>query len=652
MKAARYSTVIFFILLAVLLAWSLATLPIFAGDTDVWFDISGGQYLFQHHAIPRTSYFSFIDPPRRWTDYYWLFQALVYCVYNFFQYSGLIVLRMITFLATVFMIWRYISKVQHADSSFLWRIVLGTLYGLVLIPRYASVRPHAIVYLLLVTFLYILELEPRGVIVLPLLSVLWVNLHGVSYPLILLICGAYLLGDPTEQFLPGRTTPSLPQPWLILLLAMAGTLLTPQPWQWIRVPFTSLETMVAHVAELRPFEWTSLFQFHISHMALSHETLVAILVWLTWLCLARALFTRRWTLRHLLLWAGGLLLLVKSGRFISEYALLSLPIVVGNPLPIPRIRWRPVMRALAVLSASMLLGLTLRFVDGWRYSLGDPRPYPVSYRNLPEAVATFLHHINVGGRILNDPNTGGYLRWRVFPRYQIFMDLELHSPFSDEDLSMANDVFFLSSALKRFLATYDPSFITVPFKYADFPKRIQEVPDFVPIFFDDAQVLYLNKRHYPSLAAQYELAGIDPFSLAYNPQDAIAQADLHVLQTVLERMLSIDTNSELINYLMGLTQMRAGVYQQALRYARAAIACNPGSPRSYWLMGDALTFLGARAEALVVYQEGIRQYARKRRFDFGKAEPSELLAVSWLENKEIGRVQQLVRGEQLRSSNR
>ena len=56
--------------------------PIYSiSDTDLWYHLSSGRYLAQFKEIPNNGTFSFIAGSREWSNYYWLFQCLVYRVY-------------------------------------------------------------------------------------------------------------------------------------------------------------------------------------------------------------------------------------------------------------------------------------------------------------------------------------------------------------------------------------------------------------------------------------------------------------------------------------------------------------------------------------------------------------------------------------------
>ena len=81
------------LVVGVLTVVHLAAWPILVQDTDIWYHLNSGRYLWTHLALPHDSFFSFVNPPRPLVDYYWLFQATVYGLFSQFGYYGLIALR-------------------------------------------------------------------------------------------------------------------------------------------------------------------------------------------------------------------------------------------------------------------------------------------------------------------------------------------------------------------------------------------------------------------------------------------------------------------------------------------------------------------------------------------------------------------------------
>ena len=85
-------------------------LPVVASDTDLWYHLNGGRYLFDTGSIPHTGFFSFLTPEKQWVDYYWLFQAVIYKIYSLAGYAGIIVFRAVLYLATISLVFQYLYK--------------------------------------------------------------------------------------------------------------------------------------------------------------------------------------------------------------------------------------------------------------------------------------------------------------------------------------------------------------------------------------------------------------------------------------------------------------------------------------------------------------------------------------------------------------
>ena len=91
--------IIFFIILI----YYFITWPIIGYDTDLWYHLSGGRYFWQNGAIAKDAFFSYITPPKSWYNYYWLFQVIIYKIFQWTGYYGLIVLRCFLYcLTTIF----------------------------------------------------------------------------------------------------------------------------------------------------------------------------------------------------------------------------------------------------------------------------------------------------------------------------------------------------------------------------------------------------------------------------------------------------------------------------------------------------------------------------------------------------------------------
>lgn len=570
--------------------------PIRYADTDLWIHLSDGKYFFEHHAIPNSSFFSFLDPPRESINYRWLFQVLVYFIYTKGGYLGLIVFRALVYLGVCVLVASFLFKDQKQKGVHGWLASLAVLYCLVLIYRYLNVRPHILTYSLIVAFLFILELKPHRAICLLPLSVLWCNLHGVTYPIMLLICGAYVSEYVIGRVLGKSHDDKNVYSFLIpTVLSMCAIYLTPHGVRLLEVPFYSLGHLSQYIGELQSVPLKSFSFVAFPYFIPTFQTLFALLTIIILMasivtCTKRASFR----ISHVILLIGGFIAHLIYGRGRYEFFLLSLPLLRANPLhscaqrpmEIPRLVWW-------VLAGFIMLS-PLRFLDR---VLVSRMAYPFSKTGLPHGVTTFLKHTRATGEVFNFMNTGGYWRWMAYPNNTIWMDVDWL--FNKEDFYVTLSAFRNKETLRRVLQRYDPSFISVPLRVVGFKDVIAAFPSYVPVFFDDAEVLYVNRAHYPLMAEQYELLSLDPFLLANEGVEAvIAKEPLDDIVKEVRRLLQVYPEGLLTHYLMGVILNQEGSYDRVLPHAAEIIRNFPEFPEGYMLRGDA--YKGLRAFPLAV----------------------------------------------------
>ncbi len=588
---------------SVVMLWRM---PVYFTDADTWIHLAHGRYIFEHGAIPSHTYFSFLTPAREMANYRWLFQALLYQVYVWWDYHGVVVLRSLAYLGAAGLVLACVFRREDDQAARLWKTFWVALVLLRLFTRYISIRPHMATYFFIPLFLYALEARPRWVIWLPLAAVVWCNLHGISYPVLLLICGAYLLDYFVSR---RRATTSDPagfrQVVVPLVLSMAAVYATPFSWDLFGVLFRPMSFLNHFVLEMLPRPLRELGNLSLDGFAWSYDTLFNLAGWMVLGSLISSWGRGRFRISHTLLAVAGAIVATRVERFSFEFLLLSLPLMRSNPMgslfqgasAAPRrIRW-----TLAALVTGAVVS-TAASDDFW--GAGRPRAaYPLSTTRLPEGVVAFLEQAKAGGRILNWQNTGGYLRWKLAPRYQTF--IEMDATFQDTDFYLSMALYSNPALLKPFLAQYDPSFITVSLDWPGFRGVVAEVPWYVPVFVDDAEVLYANARHYPELAAAHELKHLDPYALWKLPDAPLDNPDA-VLPEI-RRLLQVDPLGISANLVAGRHALTQGAYDRSLEHGRAIAARAPELPQGFVLMADAMRWLKQPRAALRLYAQGLRR---------------------------------------------
>jgi hypothetical protein len=341
-------------LLGAALALGFATWPIVAADTDLWYHLNAGRYIASSGGLPHTAFFSFLHPSPAWLDYYWLAQVLFYAVHSAAGYLGLVELRALAALATYALVLATL-RLDKRGEGWTWTALVFTAAALFLVGRLTLLRPGNFSYLSIAAFLFILE-SRRGLLALPVLAVLWMNLHGIEYPVMLVILGAYL-GEWTLARL-GHLANVTPPAWHGFAAAGAalfGALATPYGVALLAAPFRSLGFASQYIKELKPLDLASILELRLDGLYVARPGLLGLLLGAS--ALAALASTQRGRLRpaHLALAAAGAYLLTRADRFSAEFALLAIPLLGAFQ---PRLALTPALAA--PLRTALGLGIAVQ----------------------------------------------------------------------------------------------------------------------------------------------------------------------------------------------------------------------------------------------------------------------------------------------------
>jgi tetratricopeptide (TPR) repeat protein len=484
----------------------------------------------------------------------------------------------------------YLYKDQRKGDALAYYTLLFVFYVLLFLPRSLPVRPHLFSYFMITIFLYVLEFKPLRVCwLLPPLGALWSNLHGIEYPVMLLVLGAYFVEFVYEQV--KKADPPRKDTYLypgLLALSAFAVLCTPHGIRLLAVPFKSIAQVSPFIYELRPL---SIHDF---------ASFFGILFFLAGLVAFTALRKKKMRISHLLLFLGGLALLLKGKRLVNEYVLLALPLLKAYMPAVPAGPRARVLKPIATVLILVFMAMPFFFMHSF---FSDTPRYPVSARELPEGVTLFLRRVNATGSVLNHPNAGGYLEWELSPRYKIFMDMQVPFLFTEGDFRTIRGAYTDQRMLREVITRYRPAFITAPIDLKEYKALIAGHPQYRLVFFDDAEVLYADRSQEPSLASQYEIKTIDPFSLYI--QSVGSRPDDRLLLKELLRLSELYPHGGVVNAAIATIYQHQGRYREAMPYAESIMRTYPESHLGYKLKADLLSQRGACAEAMPLYKKAI-----------------------------------------------
>lgn len=156
-------------------------------DYDFWFHYTAGEHFVTNGVIPNTPIFSWygIQENLPWVSHEWLFGVIIYYIYNLVGESGLYLVAPTMLglvVALVIYLFRDIFKKNYALS------ILGILVVAAIAKMGAAPRPQLFAYILTTVLFFILkkdsEEDSKIIWTLPLLTIVWTNVHGGSYILL------------------------------------------------------------------------------------------------------------------------------------------------------------------------------------------------------------------------------------------------------------------------------------------------------------------------------------------------------------------------------------------------------------------------------------------------------------------------------------
>lgn len=591
---------LFFYILLVTMFFGLRW-PIKAVDTDLWYHLDGGRYFVDNLEVFKSSYFSFLTPERQFVNYYWLFQVLAYLIYDVSGYYGLIVLRALGFSSMLYFIFRLLKKNQ-AETFFPFVLLLCPV---LLIERSFSIRPHIFSYLFISIFLYVLEFHPKKMKYLPAVAVLWMNFHGIEYPVMILMVMAYVIEyficrirnkTDFENSVSGRLH--------IPLLALAALFATPHTVNLLTIPFRSTGYASTYINELRPFRPEQLVNFELDKLTPTFPTLMNVYIILVLAIVILRLLKKDMRISHLILFSGGLFLLVKSHRFLTEFVLLTLPAIRTDFIFQKRVDRTKIQKIVCTLGVFAVISATTAYCIR---CFSSPPKYPVSNSNLPKGVAAFLKTCGKSGSVLNFPDSGGYLRWALQPDYRIAMDMEVPFLFSDEDFYFIRNAYANRACFEKFVKKYDPPFITVPMYFINRFESWKSQYPYRLVFFDDAEALYVNSKIYPETADRYGLKYVAPVNLA-NIRPEIMEDNIKAeYMNELLAISEIYPESKLINTAIVSLLVDKGEFEKAHRFNDLVLSHYSELSVGYILKGDILAARGQFDEAVRFYNKAMKK---------------------------------------------
>jgi len=414
-------SLIFLLLLSIFL---VSLIPI--NDYDFWWHLKTGDYILENKRLPDTDPFSYTavsidrDDPLRQPfilKQYWLAQVIFALIVKGFGLKGFIIMRAIVFALIGFIVLSF-HRLDGPLSPIISYISPATLLLLTLITTECLTdRPQMFSFLFAIVLIFLLERymlhhERFPLYTLPFLMFFWSQMHG-GFSVGVLYLVVYLFTMSIEGRVKRRR-----DLLIAILISILVTYLNPSHWQVFRE--LALEyiyggsvlhgDVLEHRSPFKVFSLTIKNPGWISYWVLTVFSLIA---------LVRLFIRRSWS--RLLILAGTMIASLVAMRYIYFFAPVAAAILPSifnyqSKFSIANLKFK-----MNIIILSLILVFTLIFTYN-KVNFNGLLKSEIAPGFFPEQATDYILSKGIPQPLFNDVSWGGYLIYRLWPRYKIFSD--------------------------------------------------------------------------------------------------------------------------------------------------------------------------------------------------------------------------------------
>ena len=464
------------ILLPVWVGAAVYALFVLAGDRllidpDTLWQITVGQWISDHGAVPTVDVYSFTMRGQPWISTQWLAQVLYAKAYATIGWTGPVVLAAGAIALTFMLLARFVGR-RLSDSATLVCVAAA----LALTVPHLLARPHVLALPVLVALAAGLiaaadRREAPSWLLLPLMT-LWANLHG-GFVFGLVLIGGLALDAVWNADASVRK--KLLLRWFAFgLAALAASCITPYGWHALLASqkILSLGAALPLIMEWRPMDFGSLGAFEVCLL----------------LGMGLALYHGiKLPLMRIVLLLGLVHMSLAQGRAAEILALIG-PLLLAAPLA-RQIGGVDASAATAPpFRGALVAGVTAVLVAG-TLAWASVHRFEPHMRTSPVAAVTELKKLNLS-RVFNDYDFGGYL---IASGVAPFIDgrTELYGEKFFVDHNAASGLIQPDN-LFRLLAQYDIEATLLRTQSAA-TKLLDRVDGWQKVYSDDIATIHLRK---------------------------------------------------------------------------------------------------------------------------------------------------------------
>lgn len=473
--------------------------PVSAITQDLGRHFLIGKIILETKQVPLINLFSYTYPDFPFINLHWLSEVIFYIINQLIGYNGLLIFSTLTMLAAFSFVYFY----RYKNADILALVIVSFLYIKILFER-TDIRPEIFSFLFLSIFVVILyknrERYTRWIFLLPLIELLWVNMH-IYFIVGIAVIGLFLIDSITKEFKRGKDSPSLARSYptsvllvIILTFSVLATLINPSGIRGALYPFHVFENYGYTIEENQNifFLWNYSQKETIAYFVISALFLLTTLT-----------LTLKKT--KIIDWLLSIFFI-----FLAASAVRNLPLFVfatfipfANNLSILTEKFMKFRKPIILILSAIIFWQTIQAVDAKGFGFG----VETGAKNASD----FFLQNNLKGPIFNNFDIGGYLDYRFYPKEKVFVD---NRP-GEYPASFFQEVYIPMQLDKNIFEKTDQEykFNTIFFAHTDqtpwanqFLKEIINNEKWKIIYFDDyAIILAKNNEENQNIIKKFSM---------------------------------------------------------------------------------------------------------------------------------------------------
>ena len=456
-------------------------------DPDFWWHLRTGEYIVENRTIPHADpSFAYTSSGKDWITHEWLSEVVFWEIYKVGGPTTLSLLFALLICATYIPVYlRSPGKPYVAGFATL----LGALTA---IPLW-NVRPQmfSLFFLSLLIFLlerYFEKSSKNILVFLPLLMLVWVNMHG-GFLLGLGVILFFIVGKTAElNWKEARNETELltfsrrdlVRMAIIGLLCFIIIGINPNGYSILTYPF---QTLTSTAMQRYIGEWFSP-DFHELGMLPFAVLLMGIL--------ALGLYgKKRENLTTIGLIGISAYAALRSVRNVPLFGVLAAPVMASQLSSIFQLKRStnvPPVRIRVLLSVFICGILLFAGLLSWKRLSNQNQ---VTQELFPVGATEWIELNQPAGRIFNTYHWGGYLIWQLYPEYPVFIDGRADL-FGDKLLTDYAKIYAGDPTWEEFFNRYNIK-IAIVEPGSQIAKNIEDAADWKEVYSDKISIIFVKK---------------------------------------------------------------------------------------------------------------------------------------------------------------